>query len=276
MDRALVFGTSDVGSIPSRGATIGLLAQLVEHLALNETVQGSSPWQLTRLLKIFVFAFLGILPFSPIAMVISLVILCGVSFVSNVMFARLFGAIPNHDSFLISALILFFILDPPRNATDVIILAIASVLAMASKFVIAIRKTHIANLIAISLVILGAFGVGNAIWLAGSAVLLPFFALFDLLLVRKIQRIDMVITFLCFALLIKVLTYAGKNAFSPELLTEFFLSWPVIFFGTIILTEPLTTPGRRHERIAYGAFVGVFWDRRFLLDHFLLLQSLRL
>lgn len=206
----------------------------------------------------FAFAFFGILPFSPLAMAISLVILCGVSFVSNAVFARLFGAIPNHDSFLISALILFFILDPPRDATDAIILVIASVLAMASKFVIAIRKAHIANPVAISLVILGAFGVGNAMWWAGSAVLLPFFALFGLLLVRKIQRIDMVITFLCFALLSKVLTYAGNNAFSSELLKEFFLSWPVIFFGTIMLTEPLTTPGRRHERIAYGALVGVF------------------
>lgn len=46
MDRVLVFGTSGGGSIPPRD-TNGSVAQLVEHLALNEVVRGSIPRGLT-------------------------------------------------------------------------------------------------------------------------------------------------------------------------------------------------------------------------------------
>lgn len=43
MDRALVFGTSDGGSIPSRRTQIGSVAQLVERSPLKRLVAGSSP-----------------------------------------------------------------------------------------------------------------------------------------------------------------------------------------------------------------------------------------
>ena len=48
MDRALVFGTRDGGSIPS-GRTLGLLAQLVEQSPLKRSVAGSSPVQPTKI-----------------------------------------------------------------------------------------------------------------------------------------------------------------------------------------------------------------------------------
>ncbi len=50
MDRALVFGTSDGGSIPSRGTINGSVAQLVEQLPLKELVRGSNPRGLTHLI----------------------------------------------------------------------------------------------------------------------------------------------------------------------------------------------------------------------------------
>ena len=52
MDRALVFGTRNEGSIPpGRTGEQGLLAQLVEQSPLKRSVAGSSPVQPTNLLN---------------------------------------------------------------------------------------------------------------------------------------------------------------------------------------------------------------------------------
>ena len=57
MDKAVVFGTTDGGSIPSRGATSNVAvafdatrarSSMVEHLPLKEVVGGSNPPALTK------------------------------------------------------------------------------------------------------------------------------------------------------------------------------------------------------------------------------------
>ncbi len=47
MDKAVVFGTTDGGSIPSRGACRAR-SSTVEHLPLKEVVGGSNPPALTK------------------------------------------------------------------------------------------------------------------------------------------------------------------------------------------------------------------------------------
>ena len=47
------FQAGKVGSIPTTRSNYAGLAQLVEHLTLNQGVQGSNPWSRTKLLNFF-------------------------------------------------------------------------------------------------------------------------------------------------------------------------------------------------------------------------------
>ena len=58
------------------------------------------------------FCMLGILDFSPLAVIVSAVVLVIACTASNRLFARLFGVTPHDESSYITALILFFIFTP--------------------------------------------------------------------------------------------------------------------------------------------------------------------
>lgn len=210
-----------------------------------------------------VFGFLGILPFTVFQLGSLLVTLILVCYVSNVLLAKIFGAITNNESYPITALILFFILAPIINLTDVYVSIVAGILAMASKYLLAIHKKHIFNPAAVAVFILGLFGFGNGIWWVGSAVLLPFVLLIGFLVVRKIRKFTLLFSFLMPALITICLFNITHNVAIEQSLVQSFLSWPLIFFGTIMLTEPETTPPTKKLYTMYGALTGIFFGLQF-------------
>lgn len=201
--------------------------------------------------------FFKLLPFSPLQLVITFGLLVVTCYFSNLFFRRIFKAKTNYESSLITALILFFILVPVKNLGDIEITVLAGLIAQGSKYILAIKKKHIFNPAAISLVILGFLGFGNEIWWVGSTILLPFVLGMGFLVVRKIRRFSMVLTFLATALA----TIAVVNPW--EIAVQALTSWPVIFFGTVMLTEPSTTPPQRKWQIVYGVIVGVLFGSQF-------------
>jgi glycine betaine catabolism B len=105
------------------------------------------------------------------------------------------GVPANTESIYITALILAVIL-PPVSATDLIGiggLILASVVATSSKFVLAIGRKHIFNPVAIG-VAASALVLDQPAtwWVGGNLPLLPFVLIGGLLVVRKVQRFDMV------------------------------------------------------------------------------------
>ena len=54
-----------------------------------------------------------------------------------------------------------------------------------------------------------------------------------------------------------------KGSDMAELYSQVFISWPIFFFGTIMLTEPLTTPPGKLEQMFYGLLVGVLFGSSF-------------
>lgn len=209
------------------------------------------------------FGFLGLLPFNGLQFIITLGILIVVCYFSNLLIGIVLKAPINKESSLITALILFFILAPVNNLTDIWITTAAGLIAMLSKYILAIHKKHIFNPAAISVFLLGLIGFGNGIWWVGSAILFPFVLVMGLMVVRKIRRFSLFFAFALTAVVVSTL-FNLKNGLTPlDSLTQIFLSWPLIFFGTIMLTEPLTTPPHRKLQIIYGAFVGVFFGSQF-------------
>ncbi len=185
------------------------------------------------------------------------------TWIGHVVFARLFKATTNVESFIITGMILFLILAPISNWVDVLVTLAAGFLASASKYFLVINKKHIFNPVAISLFVLGLFGFGNAIWWIGSAALLPFTLCLGLLVVRKIRRFYLLFSFFIIAIPVIVILNIVQGVSINEAVLLIFTSWPLLFFGSIMLTEPMTTPPTKKLYMSYGILVGILFSIRF-------------
>jgi ferredoxin-NADP reductase/Na+-translocating ferredoxin:NAD+ oxidoreductase RnfD subunit len=193
-----------------------------------------------------IYSFFGVLPFDPINYIFSFTFLLVVSGIVNYVFAKTFEAQANVESWIISALILGLIINPPKNLHEIIFLGFAAVLMVTSKFVLSIQKKHIFNPVSISVAITALAIGGSATWWVGNASILPIVAIGGFLIVRKIKRWDLVLSFLIVSLI-----FIGPARWVRSINDS-----PLIFFAVIMLTEPLTTPPTKYLRIIYGALVG--------------------
>ncbi|SRR6266568_160694 len=206
----------------------------------------------------FIYCVVGILHFNPLLLVFSAVFLVAVCWTANKVFSKAFGAPTNVESAYISALILALILTPAQSLTDVMFLFWAGVLAMASKYILAIGKKHIFNPVAIAVTVTAFAGVGSASWWVGTICMLPF-ALLGLVIVRKLRRYDLVFYFFiaAFAAIGIFTMIQGHDLFVALKATV--VASSIFFFGFVMLTEPLTTPPTKKLQAIYGAIVGVLF-----------------
>ena len=208
------------------------------------------------------FGYFGILPYSPVALGFSVLILLLVSWAANSIFAAVYKSPANVESVYITALILALIIAPtaPQNFPNLMFLVWAAVWAMASKYLFAINKKHLFNPAAFA-VALTAVTIGQTAnwWVGGNMPMLIFVLLGGFLIIRKIQRFDLVFAYLAGVLgMVAFAAFiAGKDPVSS--LQAAVSHAPIFFFASIMLTEPLTTPPTRPLRIAYGAFVGLLF-----------------
>lgn len=203
-----------------------------------------------------IYSAFGVLPFSFIELLFSYTFLLVVCYIANKVFAYVYEAPVNTESFWITGLILGLIINPPKNLAEVAVLGWAGTLAMASKYIFAIGKKHLFNPVAVSVFLTATFINGSATWWVGNASMLPVVAIGSFLIIRKIKRWDLVLSFLGIALGVTVVLGLFKGQDIWNLLTKSILDLPLIFFAGIMLTEPLTTPPTRNLRIWYGAIVG--------------------
>lgn len=208
-----------------------------------------------------IFGFFGIVRFSPANLLFSAAVLIFVSWVTNEIFARVFGAQPNVESVYITAFILALIIDPaaPADFAKVAFLIWAAVWAMASKYILAVKRKHVFNPAAFA-VALTAFTIGQSAswWAGGNLPMMTFVVAGGILVARKMRRFDLVAAFFAAALATVVLTRDMSN---PALaLEKALLHAPFFFFAFIMLTEPLTTPPTRILRVIYGAMTGFLFS----------------
>ncbi len=198
----------------------------------------------------------GVLPYSPVAILVSTLVLIGVTWITNFIFSRVWGVTANVESGYITALILALIISPGLDPKTLLFLAWAAVWSMATKYIMTYNHKHVFNPAAVAVVIT-AFVLGqSATWWVGTVTMLPFVLIGGLLIVRKIHRFDLVISFTVVALLtisIFSLLRGGSPLISIE---KTFLDSSLPFFALVMLTEPLTTPPTRSLRILYGAVTG--------------------
>lgn len=209
------------------------------------------------------FGFLGILPYSGWAIIASLLTMLAACWPTNKILAKLFGVTTNYESIYISMLILFLLLPPSLDIKQLATNFLAGVIAMASKYILAINKKHLFNPAAFGVWLVSIFGITSAIWWGAGEQLLPFTIIIGLLIVRKIRRFLLLFSFFV-ASTITISFFNLQHGMNlPDSIIQVFIGWPVVFLGTIMLTEPLTSPGRKHLQIIYGALVGVLLGLQF-------------
>ena len=198
-----------------------------------------------------------LVPADPTALVFSLVLLASTCWLTNRAFGLLLNVPLNTESGYITALILVLILPPVTTADlhGMAGLVLASVVAIASKFVVTVGRRHIFNPVAIGVVVSGLVLNQPAIWWVGNTTLLPLVLTGGLLVSRKVQRFDMIGVFIL-SNLAALLATTPPTIYGIAL-HDTFMSSPLFFAGFVMLTEPLTSAHGRWSRLVYGAIVGV-------------------
>lgn len=210
-----------------------------------------------------IFSAFDLLSYSSFGVLtLSLTILLVVCFLANLFFGKLYKVAVNHESSLITALILFFVLGSPSNSYEWIGIAYASLIAMASKYVVTWRSAHIFNPAAFGVLVVSLIGIGNgAWWIANVALFLPMlFAGYLVLL--KLRRFELFFAFFVPALMLIIINTISGSSFTTVAWTALTL-YPLLFLGTIMLTEPSTMPTSRHMRLVFGAIVGLLFASTF-------------
>ncbi len=204
-----------------------------------------------------VLSFLHIFPFSPFSLLISTFLIFIVCYISNKILGKIFNAIINFESVYISALILSLVITPSFSLLDLRFMVIASIIAMASKYILAYKKKHIFNPVAIGILIPSLFSLGAASWWIGTPMTNVIILILGVLITRKIRRPHLVISYLLsFGMVIFSIALLNKIDMTQILLASFVTS-PTLFFAFIMLTEPSTIPPKKNSQILYGSLIGV-------------------
>ena len=203
-----------------------------------------------------VLSSLGFLAYGPLPLIASLLILVAVSWSANELLARVLRVPSNTESSYITAFILFLVMMPPSSLIEAGFLALAGAVGVASKYLLAWGRQHVLNPAALAAVVVG-IPTGLALWWVGTALLLPFTLVGSLLIVRKTRRFGLFLaTVGAGALTATALALWSDAALLPSL-AQFFLSWPIVFFAGVMVTEPFTAPGTSRGRLLYGAAAGI-------------------
>ena len=212
-----------------------------------------------------ILSILGVLHYLPFAIVFSCLFILSISLATNKLLAFFYKAPTNAESVYITALILALIISPitsESTAEFFIFATSASILAMATKYLFAINKKHIFNPVAISVVLTGLFLSHSASWWIATLWMMRMVIISGLLITRKTQRFDLVLSFIFSSVLVIFFRYLVSSSSVAFLysLSKAFISSPILFFAFFMLTEPLTTPPKKGLRVIYGGIVGVLFS----------------
>lgn len=213
-----------------------------------------------------VFSFLRIIDINPISLVLSTLFIIFICWITNKTLAVFFKAPVNCESVYITALILSLIISPANSIQDLILPLAVSIFAIASKFIVAIKYKHIFNPVAFGIAAGALVLHQQASWWIGVLPMWPFILIGGLLVVRKIQRFNLVLTFFIVTIAASLWKGLASNAvgrldhvlgWNVNMMKQILLDAQAFFFAFVMLTEPQTTPPKKNLTIAYGGLVGL-------------------
>ena len=207
---------------------------------------------------------LGWLTFGLPEMLVHLALCLGLTYGSNRALAALFRVQPHGESSLITGLLLYFLFWPTQfsaglQLADLAGVALACVLASASKYALAWRGRHIFNPAAAGAFLTGLTGLNIATWWAATPAMLWVLLPGVLLVLYRLRKTLMAAVFTVVAVAIVATELLRSGAGPGEALWQPLAQRPVLFFVGFMLTEPLTLPPRRRQQLALAAGVGLLF-----------------
>lgn len=205
----------------------------------------------------FALSALGLLAFTPAELAATLGTAVVASWGGTRVMAMMLRTRPHNESSLITGLLLFFVMFPSDEAAGVGGIALAGLVAAASKYLIAFRGRHIFNPAAFGAVAVTLLGLGAAAWWAANPAMLPLVLLSTILILYRTRKLSMGAVFLVLAVGILVARLAAGGTDPATAVQLVFVSYPVLFLLGFMLTEPLTLPPRRWQQWLVAAVVAV-------------------
>lgn len=210
----------------------------------------------------FILSLFGYFQFSAIDLVISTVIIVSFSLLSNKILGSLFKVDTNHESVYITALILVLIVAPGHTSNSILLLGVVAILAMASKYLLVYKKSHIFNPVTIAVVISALAFSQYASWWVGTTLMVPFVLIGGLLIVHKMQRQHEILVFSITAFVLLVFNYIWQGSNITVLATGLKLALiqsSFLFFTFAMFTEPLTSPTTKGKQTWFAMFVAFLY-----------------
>lgn len=198
--------------------------------------------------------------FRPVALAKSLLVVVAVSVAVTYVCAAVVRVPPNSDSWLITALILFFVMPVGVDGPTLKAAALGAFAASLSKYVLVWRQRLIVNPVVAGAVTCYAFTVAQvggivylSWWVASAQLLIPMLVV-GVVVVTVLREWPLLLVYVAAALGTAVI--AALIHETGQSLSVIVRSTPLLFLGVFMLPEPLTSPSTRKARLFYGALVG--------------------
>ncbi|MCA9330504.1 FAD-dependent oxidoreductase [Candidatus Saccharibacteria bacterium] len=194
-------------------------------------------------------SILGILSYPVVWLVLGLSAISFGCWGANQVLSSLYRVPSGHESSIITALILFFVLKPAQRWFDLLVFVLVGIVAMVSKYAIAHKNSVVFNPPAFAVFVMSTVGLASGGWWISSKYLLAPVVAVAVLVLRKTRRFKLFASFAVPAFACLVLS--GVKA--ADVITSF----PIVFLGAVMLTEPATLPASQRAKVLYAVVIGL-------------------
>jgi ferredoxin-NADP reductase len=199
----------------------------------------------------------GVLFYTPPEMAATLVVAVASTLATSVVAGVVARVKVQHESSVITGLLLFFLFWPSLQAADLLAVAAAGVFAGLSKFLLAWRGRHLANPAAVGAVLVTMLGIGASVWWVAAGAMLPIVVLGAALVLYRTGRVGFALWFGVPAFLLSVLAQISLGTTFGDATLTAVNSMPIVFLAGFMLSEPLTQPPLRWQRTLVALVVAV-------------------
>ncbi len=195
------------------------------------------------------FSLFGWVRFDTFDLVGSLIVLLSTAVLTNTAASYIAGKGIRHESAIITALILFFLVAPASNLEGYVSLAFIAAIAIASKYIFAWKGKHIFNPAAIAVVIAPLIGLPAALWWVATPALSVIVLIAGTFLLYRLGRLMVGCAYVLTALIVTTIVSFIGGSFALSDIGLYLTSYPILFLAVYMLTEPLTQAPRDYQRI---------------------------
>jgi ferredoxin-NADP reductase len=207
-----------------------------------------------------VYSALGQLFYTPLQLLLSLLVALVATGVSGWIFGLAFRTRAHLASSVITALLIFFVFMPTAEPGGLLLLALTGVIASASKYLLAIHGRHVFNPVAVAAVIMTVTTLNLSAWWVATPVLLPFAAVGAFLVLYRTRKLALGLTFVMLSTVIITLRMVLIGQPVLDALWLSLGSFPIVFLAGFMLSEPLTLPPRRWQQLTVAAVVALLFS----------------